>query len=81
MRNLLFVLVFVSIIVLGCGESEKRTKGPLENCADEELGFTDENFHKKSYKEKMQDTFYSESHRWCEYDRVDAPKTFDAKYQ
>jgi len=31
MRNLLFVLVFISIIVLGCG----GTKSPLENCADE----------------------------------------------
>ena len=33
MRNLLFVLVFVSITILGCG----WFKSPMENCADERL--------------------------------------------
>jgi len=82
-RNLLFVLVFISIIVLGCG----WFKSPLENCAD--IGFTVtgntkdyvREFLKKSYKEKMQGGHYAYWHRQCEQLRMDAPKTFDAKYQ
>ena len=76
MRNLLFVLVFISITVLGCGNN----KSPLEDCADEFSGASEE-FLKKSLKEKLQDDNYYIHHHLCEQLREKSPKTFDAKYQ
>ena len=79
MRNLLFVLVFISITVLGCG----WFKSPMENCTDEKykLSGIRPSVLKKSYKEKMQDHYYSYLHEDCEKKRMVAPKTFDVKYQ
>ena len=89
MRNLLFVLVFISITVLGCGGN----KSPLENCADERqmiyyydgfeklYGLSIEQFLKKSYKKKMQNPLYKMWHKDCEEERMVAPKIFDAEYQ
>ena len=80
MRNLLFVLVFISMTVLGC----EGNKSPLENCADKPfVKYIGPNhaIHKMSYKEKMQDPYYVNEHRECEKERMVAPKTFDVKYQ
>jgi hypothetical protein len=82
MRNLLFVLVFISIILLGCGGN----KSPLENCADEkwikyEAGSVAE-FIKKPLKEKLKTSiYYIVHHQECEKERTVYPRTFDAKYQ
>ena len=82
MRNLLFVLVFISIIILGCGGN----KSPLENCADQRYARLNskentENLLEKSYKKKLQNNKYYTSHRVCERNRDMFPKSFDAKYQ
>tara|TARA_S200000501_G_scaffold61467_1_gene52083 strand:- start:139 stop:390 length:252 start_codon:yes stop_codon:yes gene_type:complete len=83
MRNLLFVLVFVSITILGCGEN----KSPLENCADQLYARLNSkenkelNLLEKSYKKKLQNNSYYNSHRVCETKRERFPKSFDAKYQ
>jgi len=63
MRNILFVLVFISITVLGCGGN----KSSVENCTDERFDYyysktwvksAREEFLKKSYKKKMQNPTY-----------------------
>ena len=89
MRNILFVLVFISITVLGCGGN----KSPMENCTDERLNryYSDdfqkyqdlpiEEFLKKSYKKKMQNSLYKMYHEDCEEERNRLPQTFDAEYQ
>jgi len=85
MRNLLFVLVFISIILLGCGGN----KSPLENCADERYrkNYTiakknkELNLLKKPLKKKLKNNSYYYSHIGCEKMREVAPKSFDAKYQ
>jgi hypothetical protein len=80
MRNLLFVLVFISITVLGCGGN----KSSLENCADERLARwrnKELNLLKKSLKKKLKNNSYYTSHRVCEREREVSPKSFDAKYQ
>ena len=82
MRNLLFVLVFISIILLGCG----RNKSPLENCADEKWinqeASSVAEFIKKPLKEKLETSyFYIAHHQECEEERTDYPRTFDAQYR
>tara|TARA_S200000501_G_scaffold76705_1_gene68533 strand:- start:167 stop:421 length:255 start_codon:yes stop_codon:yes gene_type:complete len=84
MRNLLIVLVFVSITILGCGENNSL----LEKCADkssnllrEKITPAEQEFLNKSLKEKLQYDFYEYMHSRCEEERMKAPKTFDAKYQ
>lgn len=83
MRNLLFVLVFVSITIFGCGEN----KSPLENCADGRYSRLNSkenkelNLLEKSLKKKLQNNKYYASHRVCERNRDMFPKSFDAKYQ
>jgi len=89
MRNLLFVLVFISITVLGC----EGNKSPLENCADTKFkkfntkkdfefkNTTVVEFFKKSYKEKMQFYWYEHYNIECEQERKFAPKTFKVKWQ
>jgi hypothetical protein len=80
MRNLLFVLLFISITVLGCGDN----KSVLENCADENFKSTKklkQELLKKSYKKKLQNEDYYVEHIVCEKTREISPKTFDAKYQ
>ena len=79
MRNILFVLVFISITIFGCG----WFKSPVENCADEryKLSGIQQSVLKKSYKERMKNTYYRIMHMECEKIRMVAPKTFDAEYQ
>tara|TARA_B110000196_G_C20962120_1_gene574514 strand:+ start:87 stop:326 length:240 start_codon:yes stop_codon:yes gene_type:complete len=79
MRNLLFVLVFISITILGCGWN----KSSLENCADERYAKQNKelNLLKKSLKKKLKNNSYYTSHRVCEKTREVVPKSFDAKYQ
>ena len=84
MRNLLFVLVFISITVLGCGGN----KSPLENCADERyysyqekyIKFYKFNLLQKPYKVKMTRESYVNYHKECEKERMITPKTFDAEF-
>ena len=80
MRNLLFVLVFISM-TLSCYGGNKSV---LENCADEKYARRDAkelNLLKKSYKEKLQNNKYYYSHIGCEKMREVSPKSFDARYQ
>ena len=80
MRNLLFVLLFISITVLGCGGN----KSTLENCADELYVNTrnrELNLLKKRLKKKLKNNNYYAVHRICEKEREDVPKSFDAKFK
>ena len=88
MRNLLFVLVFVSITIFGCGGN----KSPLEKCAETKLenpnyDFEEkidwEDFHRENIKEKIKAGSYEYFYKICEKERMVAPspKTFDVKWQ
>ena len=75
MKNIIFILVFISITILGCGMSEKNTA--LRHCQQDKV-FDDWNSKSKSGIPLNQ--LCEDAYDWCERVRNINPEKFDKRY-